>query len=155
MTIASYLSDGAVMRDDDCFSLKMLGQLGCKKLARSDVESDKVRRTKLAVTLPGADSPEIVHPFGAIPHRRLVVSRRSEVRPPCRNQKADAANDQALVLQNMDMLRRRCLHLDQRFRDVSLVVLMVATGINHWALERFIGPRYTATAHRDVARQYN
>ncbi|MOA65252.1 hypothetical protein D3C78_1915720 [compost metagenome] len=46
-------------------------------------------------------------------------------------------------------------HLGQRSIEMAFVVLMVATGIDHWEIECLVCPSYPATTYRNVAGQHD
>lgn len=139
-----------VVSDNDRFAFKRLGKLLGQPGFGGMVASDEVIGSQASVSRISPDVIEVVHPLPRHPARSHLVARCGKVRPRYGAQDASAVDDDALVLEQMDMGLSGVSHFLKSSIDVAIIKFVVATDVHGRATERFIRPFYAASFLIDV-----
>lgn len=139
-----------MVSDDDRFAFKGLGKLLGQPGLGGMIASDEVIGSQASVSRISPDILEVIHPLPSHPARSHLVARRGKVRPRCSAQDASAVDDDALVLEQMDMGLSGVSHFLKSSIDVAVIKFVVATDVHGRATERFIRPFYAASFLVDV-----
>lgn len=117
------------------------------------IASDEIIGSQASVSRISPDVIEVVHPLPSHSARSHLVARCGKVRPRRGAQDASAVDDDALVLEQMDMGLSGVSHFLKSSIDVAVIKFVVAADVHGRATERFICPLHATGFLVDVSRE--